>query len=353
MDMKERHNDRQHCLQSFGLLILIALFLCVGCSGCVSPTSIANEILEAPNKHIRIPNEFQQLGMAVSTNFPVKQVAVGPPPATLDLMVMEPGDYHVQMSSTFTLHPPQGPREQRRYDFHLNYGLADFSRAPKPERAHGAIFLLPGYGLDKEAMMPWGFVLANAGYQVILVDLRGNGHSTGDQIFFGGIERTDMVQCLDTLLKERVCSGPVGALGVSYGAALALQWAAIDPRVQSVAVISPYLNTYIAVDRYLKTFTPDLTWKTDRKVATDVANRLSIFEDLDTETAVRRIRHPILFIRTEHDEVCFREDLSRLQAAAVAGSKVKEIPLANHLLIGFCISQLGDTVAEWFRSQLQ
>ncbi len=334
-------------------VLLVSLVLCLAGFGCVSPRHIADRVLEAPNQHIKIPGQFQQLGMALATNFPVNRIAVGPPPATLDLMVMEPGYYHVRMNSTFVLQPPTSPREKPRYDFHFTYDLSEFNPHPKPENVQGTIFLLHGYGLDKEAMMPWGLALAGAGYRVVLVDLRGNGHSTGDQIFFGGVERTDMVQCLDSLVQQHVCREPVGVLGVSYGAALALQWAAIDPRVQSVAVISPYPNPRIAVDRYLKVFAPNLTWKTDRKVAADVANRLARFRGLNTEAAVRRIKHPILFIRGQQDEVCLGKDLSRFQAVAPAGSKVVEVPLANHLFVGMCIHQLSSPVTEWFHRELQ
>ena len=133
---------------------------------------------------------------------------------------------------------------------------------------------------------------------------------------------------------------------------LALQWAAIDPRVQSVTAISPYPDPDTAADRYLRTFAPNLTWRTDRKAAALVASHLAEFPDLATETAVRQIKHPILFIRGEKDEVCLREDLSRFQAAAPPGSEVKEVPLANHLVTGMCISQLRDPVTEWFHRQL-
>lgn len=348
-------NVKESC-KVFRISILMAsLLLCLGCLSCVSPRRIANRVLEAPNQHIKIPEKFQQLGLALATNFPVRRVAVGPPPATLDLMVMEPGDYGVKMDSTFTLHQPQGSKTQPRCDFHFVFDRSHFSATPKTgtDANRGTIFLLHGYGLDKESMVPWGLVLAKAGYRVVLVDLRGNGHSTGDQIFFGGIERTDMVQCLDTLMQRHVCEGPVGALGISYGAVVALQWAAIDPRVQSVAAISPYLNPRVAVDRYLKTFAPTLTRRMDRKAARAAASRLAAeFPDLDTETAVRRIKHPILFVRGEYDEVCFKEDLNRFQAAAPPGSEVKEVPNANHLFTGMSISQLRNPVTKWFRSQL-
>lgn len=200
--------------------------------------------------------------------------------------------------------------------------------------------------------MPWALVLAGAGYRVVLVDLRGNGHSTGDNIYFGGIERTDMVQCLDALMQRQVCVEPVGALGISYGAALALQWAAIDPRVQSVTAISPYPDPKTAVDRYLQTFTPNFTRRMDRKTADLVAAELAEFPDLGTETAIRQIKHPILFIRGENDGVCLKEDIRLFQEAAASGSEVEEVPMANHLMTGMCITQLRSPVTDWFQRRL-
>jgi len=345
--------DAKELTQGFAAPVLLAsLLLLPACGGCTSPRAIANQVLEAPNRHIIIPEVFQQAGLALGTNFSMERVAVGPPPATLDLMVMDPGDYHVQVNSTFTEVPPAGPRVRPRYSFHYTIDLAHFAPEPKSPDIRGTLFLLHGYGLDKEAMMPWGLALARAGYRAVLVDLRGNGQATGDRIYFGGIERTDMVQCLDALRRRHVCVGPVGVLGISYGAVLALQWAAIDPRVQSVVVISPYPDVEKAVDRYLKTFAPNLTWRTDREVAALVASRLATFPDLDTETNIRRIQHPILFVRGEQDEVCLREDLSRFQAAAPPGSEVKEVPHANHLIVGMCLSQLRDPVTDWFQRQL-
>lgn len=341
--------------QGIGLLTPMVLLLAgLLSNGCTSPDNLARTVLEAPNQHIKIPKFFEQVGLALATNFSSEQVTVGPPPAILDLIVMAPGDYRVKLNSAFTMVPPSSPRDRPRYDFSFTSDLSHFT--PKaiaaPDNVRGTIFLLHGYGLDKEAMMPWGLVLAEAGYQVVLVDLRGNGHSTGDHIYFGGIERTDMVQCLDTLLQRGVCAEPVGALGISYGAVLALQWAAIDPRVRSVTAISPYPTPDAAVQRYLKTFAPDLTAQTDRQAATLVAADLAGFPDLATETAIRQNKHPILFIRGENDEVCLPEDLNWFEATAPPGSKAMEVPLANHLITGMCITQLRDPVTDWFHQQL-
>ena len=156
-------------------ILMAPLLLCLMCGGCTSPGKLARTVLQAPNQHIKIPTEFEQLGAILATNFPLERIAVGPPPATLELMVLEPGDYDAKMNSTITVHRPQSHGDNNRYDFNFTFNLSRFAPKSRPETKdiRGTIFLLHGYGLDKEAMMPWGLVLAEAGYRVVLVDLRG------------------------------------------------------------------------------------------------------------------------------------------------------------------------------------
>ena len=77
-------------------ILIVSLLLCLVCGGCTSPGKLARTALQAPNQHIKIPKEFERLGAILATNFPIERITVGPPPATLDLMVMEPGDYRRQ-----------------------------------------------------------------------------------------------------------------------------------------------------------------------------------------------------------------------------------------------------------------
>ncbi|MGD0744619.1 MAG: alpha/beta hydrolase [Verrucomicrobiota bacterium] len=270
-------------------------------------------------------------------------------------MLVEPGDYGAKIVSSITPRHPLHRGETQTNVFNFGFSISNYPLKPKLKTNDvvGTIFLLHGYSLDKELMLPWGMVLAQAGYRVVLVDLRGHGHSTGDRVYFGGVERTDLVQCLDALIQRRVCRGPVGVLGISYGAVLALQWAAVDARVQSVTAISPYSDPGNAVEEFLQAYAPALTWRTDREAAEIVAARLAAdWPDLATETAVRGMKQPILFVRGERDELCGKEFLSRLQAAAPPGSELKEVPKANHLVAGMCISQLEGPVTEWFRGHL-
>lgn len=336
------------------MILVAACFLCLGCVGCVSSGTIARHALEAPNQQFKSNRQFKQFAF-LTTNFPAQRIPVGPPPATLECLVIEPGDYGAKMVSSITPRQPQPRGDQHPYEFNFGFTFTNYPIKPKLQTnaVRGTIFLLHGYSLSKEMLLPWGMVLARAGYRAVLVDLRGHGRSTGDRIYFGGIERTDLVQCLDALRLRRVCEGPVGALGISYGAVLALQWAAVDPRVQSVTAISPYADPGTAVEEFLKAYAPALTWRTDRQAAGLVAHRLAAdWPDLTTISAVRRLQQPALFVRGEHDELCSREDLRRLQAAAPPGSAVKEVPLANHLVAGMCLSQLSGPVIKWFAAHL-
>ena len=270
-------------------------------------------------------------------------------------MVIEPGDYGAKVNSHFTKHRSllTGLRAYYRFKF----GIAFSQFPPQPEletnNIRGTIFLLHGYGSDKNFMLGWGLALAQAGYRTVLVDLRGHGHSTGGRIYFGGIERTDMVQCLDSLRRRRVCGGPVGVLGISYGAVLALQWAAIDPRVEGVTAISPYSDPGTAVEAFLKAKAPLMPGSIDRKVAGIIVSDLAArWPDLTTKTAVRGIARPILFVRGERDKLCGREFMSNLQQAAPCGSEAIVVPHANHLDAGLCVSQLEGPVTNWFRMHL-
>jgi len=269
--------------------------------------------------------------------------------------VIDPGYYGVVMVTSITPRHPVRRGDTRTNLFTFAFHFSRFPIKPKLEtnEARGTVFLLHGYGLNREMMLPWGMALARVGYRAVLVDLRGHGHSTGDRIYFGRVERTDLVQCLDALEQRGVCKGPVGTLGISYGAVLALQWAAVDPRVQCVIAISPYSDPGTAMEEYLKVYAPALPWRTDHDAAGIIARQLAAeWPDSATATAVRGLKQPVLFVRGGHDELCSREDLSRLRAAAPKGSEVREVPKANHLVAGMCITQLEGPVTNWFGAHL-
>ena len=335
-------------------VFVAAFLLFLSCSGCVSSRSITRRALEAPNQQFKPSRAYRQFSL-IATNFPAERIPVGPPPATLELMVIEPGDYGAKIISHFTRHRSLLTGFQAHYRFKFEIEFAQNPLRPKLEtnNIRGTVFLLHGYAGDKNFMLGWGLALAQAGYRTVSVDLRGHGRSTGDRIFFGGIERTDMVQCLDWLVQGGVCAGPVMALGISYGAVVALQWAAVDPRVQSVTAISPYPDPGTAVKAFLGARAPLMPESMKQKVAGLIMGDLATrWPDLTTDTAVRETKQPILFVRGERDTLCSGEFLGRLRAAATPGAEMIVIPHANHLDTGLCVNQLEGPVTNWFYAHL-
>ena len=341
--------------EKFGTRVLLAaLLLGLGCIGCVSSRSIARRALEAPNQQFKPAKAYRQFSL-MATNFPAQRVPVGPPPATLELMVIEPGDYGANIISRFAGHRSLFTGLRAHYRFKFEIGFAQYPLRPKLEtnNIRGTVFLLHGYSGDKNFMLGWGLALARAGYRTVSVDLRGHGHSTGDRVYFGGIERTDMVQCLDALVRRGICEAPVGALGISYGAVVALQWAAVDPRVQTVTAISPYPDPGTAVKAFLGARAPLMPRRMKQKVAGLIEGDLATrWPDLTTKTAVGENKQPIFFVRGERDELSSEEFVSRLRAVAPPGSEMIGVPHANHLNTGLCVNLLESPVTNWFYAHL-
>ena len=80
------------------------------------------------------------------------------------------------------------------------------------------------------------------GWRVVAPDLRGFGDSTGDVASYGIYDRRDLKQLVDELGRRDLLNGPVIVIGHSYGASVALQYAAADPRVKAVVALSGQRN---------------------------------------------------------------------------------------------------------------
>ena len=68
----------------------------------------------------------------------------------------------------------------------------------------------------------------------------GFGESTGDSYTFGFLDATDIKELVDVLQHKGLCGRTLGVYGTSYGAAAAILYAAIDPRVTTVVAVAPF-----------------------------------------------------------------------------------------------------------------
>jgi uncharacterized protein len=116
-------------------------------------------------------------------------------------------------------------------------GWKMFSAAPNGDW----VILLHGMGDNRSGMAAFADFLLPAGYNVVMMDSRAQGASGGDFATYGWQERYDTSAIIDALYStERVRH--IFALGVSMGAAIALQSAGIEPRIRAVVAEDPFAN---------------------------------------------------------------------------------------------------------------
>ena len=103
------------------------------------------------------------------------------------------------------------------------------------------VILFHGQGDNRAGMTGFAAFLLPAGYSVVMMDSRAQGESGGDEATYGWKERYDTRAIVDALeSSEKVRH--VFALGVSMGAAIVLQSAAVEPRIEAVVAEDPFAN---------------------------------------------------------------------------------------------------------------
>lgn len=335
-------------------MALRAVWLVLPCfavllAGCSPGRFIARHTVRAPNSY---PTFFApaapitlSLGTGMLRRLPEHSVPVGPPAATLHVRVIEPGGYGLQLTTT-------NWHDHRRHWLKLTMRVTvPATNAPPPR---GTIVLLHGYGIAKDAMAPWGFLLAEAGWRCVLVDLRGHGRSTGDRIFFGTVEAADLSQLLDALERRGVVSGPVGVLGVSYGASLALRWAGLDPRVRAAVAVTPYAELAPAMVAIRDQYAWWIPRAWARAGARELPGVLGVTSDeLDTSAILGARPVMALFVAAEQDPIAPAADVTRLVTLAAPGSAEALVPGSGHEPAPYFFEELRGPVTGWFDRELR
>jgi fermentation-respiration switch protein FrsA (DUF1100 family) len=170
------------------------------------------------------------------------------------------------------------------------------------------------------------------GYNVFLYDSRQHGQSEGAYCTYGFYEKHDVSTAIDYLLKRTdVQPGNVGIFGTSMGAAIALQAAAIDPRIKGVVAEASFTDLRtIAVDyqrRIVK-----LPWHFLRNFAMSRSQKIARFKARDVSPLedVKRLNTPVLFVHGTKDEFIDVEYSKILYEHATGPKDLLIIDGANH-----------------------
>ena len=324
--------------------LLAGLILALSTSGC--GTFVAHCIARAPNRYPtwiapRAPVELA-FNPKLLTNFAAQFVTAGPLPARLCYRIVEPADYDLRITST-----NWWDHGQSNYEFTFRASVPGQSNQWTASPC-GTVFLLHGYGEAQFAMLPWALRLAQAGWRCVLVDLRGHGKSTGRHIYFGVKETQDMTQLLDALARDGQLTGPVEALGDSYGAVLAIRWITVDPRVRSIVAISPYdslSNAVMNIRNEYADWVPKFMVKAGMK---DLPSVLHIpAGEFDTSTVLKQNQVKALFVAGGLDRITPEAEVAYLRSLAISGSELVVVPEATHEALPYYFSVLAPPVLAW------
>ena len=159
-----------------------------------------------------------------------------------------------------------------------------------------------GHNANKHTMLPVAQFLQPE-FNVVLLDSRGHGESAGSRTTIGYEERLDVHAVVDEL--ERRELGPVGVLGTSMGAAIAILAAAEDERIRAVVADSPFARLRWAVSQvarvrgYPRLVAPAIAHVGCRMTSLRLRYPMAAFDPI--EVVDRIAPRPLLLIHGERD----------------------------------------------------
>ncbi|HTY37288.1 MAG TPA: alpha/beta fold hydrolase, partial [Bacteroidota bacterium] len=172
------------------------------------------------------------------------------------LLVLQPHLRTREWYSSFTnlLEPRDAglPQEDLFLATHEGFKLSCWF-VKQPHGARGTVIYLHGVGDCKIGGVPYARLFFGRGFNVFLYDSRRHGLSEGLYCTYGFHEKNDLALVID-YLKSRtdITIGRIGVFGTSMGAAVALQAAALDTRIDAVIAEASFTDLRTIMVDYQK-----------------------------------------------------------------------------------------------------
>ncbi len=353
-----------------------ALWLLLGAAAAMAGGCgmVAAMIVDAPNRGRNICPSFDPPPLMLRWLNIDRQlrITVGPPEASLHMYVLEPRPRGEEDGAP--LPPGEGsgvradpdgppasaltPALSQREGEPDAQGSDDVEAAAAP-RPVGTVLLLPGRRMPKVLMLPMARMLTERGYRCIVVDLRGQGRSSGAYFTFGVRESQDVGRLIDELDHQGLIAGRIGLMGISYGAATAIQAAAADERIAAVVALAPYSSMREVVPQFLMRFAPFPTVFMSEESMDRLIDRAAERAGFDADQAsplkaIAARPTPVLLIHGTHDMLIPIGQARSLEQAAAGPVRLIESRGATHLTLYF--DPNGDIRREapaWFDDHLK
>ncbi len=210
---------------------------------------------------------------------------------------------------------------------------------------HGTIVYLHGIADNRMSGAGVAERFAARGFDVIAYDSRAHGNSGGDACTYGYYEKRDLMRVLD-----RIDSRPIVLFGVSLGAAVALQTAAIDSRPAAVVAVEVFSD----LETVVRDRAPWFVSERDVRDSLSLAEKQAAFRvsDVSPVKAAARIRIPVLLIHGAEDHDTPPEHSKRVFEALAGPKRLILVPHAghNHSLNGPVWREIDDWLDAALRS---
>jgi len=203
-------------------------------------------------------------------------------------------------------------------------------KAAQPAR--GTIVYLHGVADCKIDGLRLSKLLHAEHYNVMLPDARNHGESDGEFCTFGYFEKHDVLKVIDYLRsRSDLSAGKFGVFGTSMGAAVALQAAAIDPRIEAVVAENSFATLRSIFDDYQKRMI-QLPFHYLRNIVIKRSEQIAGFRanDVSPLDCVKDLRIPVMFIYGTEDHLISCHYSVVLYEAKPAPKDLFAIPGAKH-----------------------
>lgn len=184
-------------------------------------------------------------------------------------------------------------------------------------------------------------------FDLIALDYRGTGESSG-RYGFSAKEQADLHTVLH--FAERRWH-KVGVIGISLGAAIAINELADHPHAQSLVTISAPM----AFAQIEKRVPLKISWEATVEASTEIRSGYPFLPKRDPVAVIDRLTTPILLIHGSADRVVFARHSRNLFARAPGHKELFLLPHAGHAheLILAHLSVCVTLIREWFEITLR
>ncbi len=194
----------------------------------------------------------------------------------------------------------------------------------------GTVVITHGICDSKAGYLRLGERLSCMRFDVVLLDLRAHGHSGGEYVTFGALEKHDVKCVMDALSADGTIHRPIYAFGVSMGAAIAIQYAAIDPDCAAVMAVAPYADGPSVTRRFVPMMSDEkfqAVWKRAGEIAGFDPNETS------TVNAAKNLHKPLLVVHGKIDNVVPYSQGQAVVEAAGRNAMLITVDWAGHSTI--------------------